>query len=280
MQLLLVNLNFIAAISNKFQCIYFHNRDVSHCILDQIIAFISIIYSGAHAYPGELSLAHHGVLFLDELAEFKRSTLEALRGPMEAGEICISRSNTQQIYPTGFQLVAAANPCACGFLDHPEMDCVCTHRAINQYQSRISGPLLERIDIHYKVPSLHISWIEAQAADTSEQVRQRVAACRERQFKRQGMLNSDLKGVLIARFCKLEREEHILLELTVQQKAWSARAVQSVLKIARTSADMRDVERIEAVDLNLAISCRQPFSKKEEGRLYWHDVKKRSPLNY
>lgn len=233
----------------------------------------ALLGGGAQAYPGELSLAHHGVLFLDELAEFKRTTLEALRGPLEAGEICISRAHSQQRYPAKFQFVAATNPCACGYLDHPEVDCVCTHRAINQYQSRISGPLLERIDIHYKLPPLSSSWVESEPAERSEVVRQRVSICHERQLQRQGVLNADLKGVQITEFCQLNRDEQISLKVTAQKKAWSARVVQSVLKLARTAADMRGAERIAAEDLNLAISCRQPFSKKEEGRLYWHEVK-------
>lgn len=234
----------------------------------------ALLGGGAQAYPGEISLAHHGVLFLDELAEFKRVSLEALRGPLEAAEICISRSNSHQIYPAKFQLIAAANPCACGYLDHPEADCVCTHRAINQYQSRISGPLLERIDIHYKVPPLQSSWMEADAADSSSVVRQRVTVCRERQLERQGVLNAHLKGRQVQEFCKLSQESKMRLELKVQQKAWSARVVQAILKLARTTADMRGDRDIDAHDLEKAISCRQPFSKKEEGRLYWHELRK------
>ena len=249
-------------------------RSPHHSISDP-----ALLGGGGQAYPGEISLAHFGILLLDELAEFRRATLEALRGPLEAGEICISRSYIQQIYPAKFQLVAAANPCACGYLDHPELDCVCTHRAINQYQSRISGPLLERIDIHHKVPPLTTNWLEAESAETSEVVRQRVSACRELQLKRQGELNAHLKGAQIKQYCFLSRELQTVLELSIQQKAWSTRVVQSILKIARTAADMRGVEAIEREDLNVAISCRQPFSKKEEGRIYWHDVKKREHLS-
>ena len=234
----------------------------------------ALLGGGSHAYPGEISLSHHGVLFLDELVEFKRSTLEALRVPLESGEISIARTYCQQIYPARFQLVAAANPCACGYLDHPEIDCACTHRAINQYQSRISGPLLERIDIHYKVPPLTTNWIEAESADTSEVVQQRVEACRTLQFKRQGTLNAHLKSGQIKQYCVLSPELQRLLEVVVQQKSWSTRVVQAILKIARTAADMRGVEFIEHEDLEMAISCRQPFSKKEEGRIYWHEVKK------
>ena len=235
----------------------------------------ALLGGGGNAYPGEISLAHHGVLFLDELAEFKRASLEALRGPIEAGEICISRSNAQQVYPAKFQLIAAANPCACGYLDHPEVDCVCTHKAINQYQSKISGPLLERIDIHYKLQPLDLSWVDTPPADSSERVRQRVVACRERQYQRQGVLNSDLKGVQITQFCALNPEQKAFLEHTAQQRAWSARVIHAILKIARTSADMRGDTAIAKSDLQLGIDCRQPFSKKEEGRLYWHSLKKR-----
>ena len=234
----------------------------------------ALLGGGIHAYPGEISLASNGILFLDEMAEFKRSTLESLRVPLEAGEICISRSNVQQLYPAKFQLIAATNTCACGYLDHPEVDCVCTHRAVNQYQSKVSGPLLERIDIHYKVPPLATNWIDAKAAESSETVRQRVTQCRELQLKRQGALNARLKGSDIKLFCNLSDELQAILETHVQQKAWSTRVVHAILKMARTAADMRLSESIEAEDLMTAINCRQPFSKKEEGRLYWQEIKK------
>lgn len=240
----------------------------------------ALLGGGAQAYPGEISLAHHGVLFLDELAEFKRSTLEALRVPLESGEIPVSRARSQQLYPAKFQLIAATNPCACGYLDHPEIDCTCTHRAINQYQSRISGPLLERIDIHYKLPLIRSSWLEAEPAETSAVVRERVRRCRERQLQRQAVLNADLSSQQVAEFCKLQRSDQIDLEVTAQQKAWSARIVQSVLKLARSAADMRAAERIDTEDLQLAMACRQPFSKKEEARLYWHETRKRPAIHF
>lgn len=248
-------------------------------IVHNSISDPALLGGGCHAYPGEISLSHHGALFLDELAEFKRSTLEALRTPLEAGEISIARASSQQVYPARFQLVAAANPCACGYLDHPELDCVCTHRAINQYQSKISGPLLERIDIHYKVPPLTTNWIEAESVDTSEVVRQRVEACRALQFKRQGILNAHLNGGQIKQYCVISPELQRGLEAVVRQRAWSTRAVQAILKIARTAADMRGAEVIASEDLDLAISCRQPFSKKEEGRIYWHEVKKGTSIS-
>lgn len=239
----------------------------------------ALLGGGCHAYPGEISLAHNGSLFLDEIAEFKRATLESLRVPLEAGEISVSRLSSQQIYPARFQLVAAVNPCACGYLDHPELTCVCTHRSINQYQSRISGPLLERIDIHYKVPPLMTSWVEAEPADSSEIVRQRVAACRELQLKRQGILNAHLKSGQVKHYCVLSSELWRELESTAQQKAWSTRVVQSILKLARSAADMRKSEEIGRDDLEMAIYCRQPFSKKEEGRIYWHEVRNVSSGN-
>ncbi|SUA51174.1 Competence protein ComM [Oligella ureolytica] len=235
---------------------------------------------GTHAYPGEISLCHHGVLFLEEMAEFKRSTLEALRVPLEMGEISISRSGSQQVYPARFQLVAAANPCACGYLDHPEIDCVCTHRAVNQYQSKISGPLLERIDIHCKVSPLAATWLDADSAAPSKVVRQRVLACRAIQLTRQGVLNAHLKGVQIKQYCTLSPTLQRELDVVVQQKAWSTRVVQAILKIARTAADMRGVDEIEREDLELSISCREPFSKKEEGRLYWHEARKGTSIRH
>lgn len=240
----------------------------------------ALLGGGVHAYPGELSLAHHGVLFLDELAEFKRSTLEALRVPLESGEISVARAHYQQRYPAKFQFVAATNPCACGYLDHPEIDCTCTHRAINQYQARVSGPLLERIDIHYKLPLLSGSYLEAEPAETSVLVRERVSLCRAHQLQRQGVLNVDLNTLQLTEFCRLRPKDQSYLEITAQQKAWSARIVQSVLKLARSAADMRGAELIEREDVALAIACRQPFSKKEEARLYWYEARKGTAIHH
>ena len=143
-----------------------------------------------------------------------------------------------------------------------------------EHQSKVSGPLLERIDIHYKVPPLATNWIDAKAAESSETVRQRVTQCRELQLKRQGALNARLKGSDIKLFCNLSDELQAILETHVQQKAWSTRVVHAILKMARTAADMRLSESIETEDLMTAINCRQPFSKKEEGRLYWQEIKK------
>lgn len=234
----------------------------------------ALLGGGSQAQPGEVSLAHHGILFLDDLGEFKRASLESLRGPMEAGEVTIARAHSHQVYPAQFQLVATANPCACGYLDHPEIDCICTHRAINLYQSKVSGALLERFDIHYKVPTLTVPWMEAEAADSSLTVRQRVQRCRDIQMQRQGVLNSKLQGRQIERYCALTRQQQEFLEVERRQRAWSTRVLHAVIKLARTSADMRGVAQIEDTDLELALTCRAPYSKKDEARQYWLKAKK------
>lgn len=212
---------------------------------------------GGSAQPGEISLAHHGVLFLDELPEFERRTLEALREPLENGEIHISRAKKQQTYPARFQLIAAYNPCPCGYLGHPNKPCRCSPDKIQRYQQKLSGPLLDRIDMHLPLQDMGDSWLQAKPAEKSSVVRERVAACRARQITRQGVLNAHLTPSQLKTVARLNEAGMQQLSQAIQRFAWSTRVATRVLRVARSIADMQNKDSIEAVDLQQAILCRQ-----------------------
>ncbi|NEN76365.1 YifB family Mg chelatase-like AAA ATPase [Pelistega sp. NLN82] len=219
-------------------------------------SMVSLVGGGANASPGEISLAHHGVLFLDELPEFDRRALEALREPLETGEIHISRARKSQTYPARFQLIAAYNPCPCGYLGHPTKLCKCTPDKITRYQNKLSGPLLDRIDVHLHLHAIGKEWLNAEKAERSDIVRERVIACRERQYKRQGVLNAYLTDAQLSEYCGLHQETQQILSKAMHQFSWSARVSQRVLKVARTIADMQLHDTIQVSDLSQAIMCR------------------------
>ena len=195
---------------------------------------------GGRPLPGEISLAHGGVLFLDELPEFSRHSLEILRQPLEAGEITLSRARHKVRYPARFQLVAAMNPCPCGYLGDPERACRCSPDQVQRYRSRISGPLLDRIDLHVPVPRLPPSALlePATASEPSGAVRERVSRCRERQLQRQGCPNAALSAEALAAVCRLGGAERAQLEAAITALQLSARALHRTLRVARTIADM------------------------------------------
>ena len=191
--------------------------------------------------PGEISLAHHGVLFLDELPEFDRKVLEVLREPLESGRITISRAARQSDFPCRFQLVAAMNPCPCGYLGHATRACRCTPDAVTRYQSRISGPLLDRIDLQLTVGAVPPETLMAQhAGEDSATVAERVNHARNVQLTRQGKPNAQLADSDIAVHCQPTDEAAALLRSAIQRFGWSARAAHRVLKVARTIADLSD----------------------------------------
>ncbi|MGB6242680.1 MAG: YifB family Mg chelatase-like AAA ATPase [Castellaniella sp.] len=215
----------------------------------------ALVGGGAHPRPGEISLAHHGVLFLDELPEFERRALEALREPLETGMVTVARAAGSCHFPATFQLVAAMNPCPCGWLGHPRQTCRCPPDRISRYRSQVSGPLLDRIDLHVSL-SVEGAWHEAPAGESSEQVRSRVVAARERQLKRQACLNAHLDAAALAQHAGLDAAGRDLLARTVANWGWSARATQRVLRVARTLADLRDEPNVERVALAQAIQFR------------------------
>ncbi len=219
---------------------------------------VALVGGGSQPRPGEISLAHHGVLFLDELPEFSRTVLEVLREPLEYGEILIARANAQVQFPARFQLVAAMNPCPCGHAGDTRTACRCKPEQIRRYRDRLSGPLLDRIDMHVTVPALPQGEVMAPAAatDTSQQVRERVCAARERQLSRAGKSNAALGTREIEQYCVLDDEQRDLMARAMDKLGLSARAYHRVLKVARTIADLASSEQITAAHLREALSYR------------------------
>ncbi len=206
---------------------------------------VALVGGGSTPRPGEISLAHHGVLFLDELPEFDRRVLEVLREPLESGRITISRAARQADFPARFQLVAAMNPCPCGYLGHYSGRCSCTPDQVQRYRSRISGPLLDRIDLHVEVPTMREGeFANGPAGEPTHSVRLRVEAARARQLERQGMPNARLEGGAVERYCDPDEAALALLRQAVSRMALSARGFHRVLKVARTIADLAGSERL------------------------------------
>ncbi len=219
---------------------------------------VALVGGGSMPRPGEISLAHHGVLFLDELPEFDRHVLEVLREPLESGRISISRAARQVEFPARFQLVAAMNPCPCGYAGDPGGRCRCTPDAIARYRSRISGPLLDRIDLRLDMARVpHAELRDAAGGEPSAVVRERVAAAHMRQLERAGKSNAWLSNREVERDCDLSPAEHALLDRAVERLGLSARAYHRVLRVARTIADLAGTARIDASHLSEAIQYRR-----------------------
>jgi magnesium chelatase family protein len=200
---------------------------------------VALVGGGSVPSPGEISLAHCGVLFLDELPEFDRRVLEVLREPLESGRVTISRAARQADFPARFQLIAAMNPCPCGYLGHPTAPCRCTPDAVRRYQHRISGPLLDRIDMQIEVAPVDTDCLQAAAAgEPSAAIAGRVEVALQRQLARQHKANSHLSSREIDRHCKPERAGQDMLHKTMLKFHWSARAYHRVLRVARTVADL------------------------------------------
>ncbi len=220
---------------------------------------VALVGGGGNPMPGEISLAHHGVLFLDELPEFDRRVLEVLREPLESGAITISRAARQADFPARFQLVAAMNPCPCGYLGDANGRCHCTADQVRNDRARVSGPLLDRIDLHVEVPAVPNADLLAPGKNDGEpsaQVRERVQAARERQQQRSGVANFRLGTKQIEQVCALDDDNLRLLELAMQRLSLSARAAHRILKVARTVADLEGAERIGGTHLSEAIQYR------------------------
>ena len=219
---------------------------------------IALVGGGGRPRPGEISLAHNGVLFLDELPEFDRHVLEVLREPLESGHIVLSRAARQAEFPARFQLVAAMNPCPCGHLGDPASSCRCTPDRIAAYRSRISGPLLDRIDLHVEVPRVSTTDIaRAEPAEPSAAVAARVAVARARQLERQGRANARLEGSSVARLVRADAAALALLASAMQRLALSARAYHRVLRVARTIADLAGSATVGTEHVAEAITLRQ-----------------------
>ncbi len=221
-------------------------------------SMVALVGGGGDPRPGEISLAHNGVLFLDELPEFDRRVLEALREPLESGRVAVSRAARQAEYPARFQLIAAMNPCPCGYLGHYSGRCRCTPDQVARYRGKISGPLLDRIDIQIEVPTLREEELTAvRLGESSEQVRGRVGAARERQCARQQKVNSQLGPRELEKCCAAEESATALLKQAIARLNLSARAYHRVLKLARTIADLADNATIRVVHMAEAIQYRR-----------------------
>ena len=226
------------------------------------VSDVALVGGGANPQPGEISLAHNGVLFLDELPEFKRSVLEVLRQPMEERRVTISRAKMTTEYPAAFMLVAAMNPCPCGYYNHPTIECTCNPGAVNKYLNKISGPLLDRIDLHIEVTPLpHSALAEKQLGEPSAVIRQRVIAARKIQEERyknyKGIhCNAQMNQKLFRQWCDINTDCQNLMKAAMDRLGLSARAYDRILKVARTIADLDGSEHITTVHLSEAINYR------------------------
>nr|WP_236599033.1 YifB family Mg chelatase-like AAA ATPase [Ramlibacter monticola] len=218
---------------------------------------VALVGGGSPPRPGEISLAHHGVLFLDELPEFPRAALEALREPLETGRITIARAARRSEFPARFQLVAAMNPCPCGWLGSARA-CRCSPEQVGRYQGRLSGPLLDRIDLHVEVPALAApELLQSPPGEASAPVQARCAAARERAIRRQGKANHALQGAEIDLHAGLAREASEFLRLASSRLAWSARSTHRVLKVARTIADLAAAPHVDVAHVAEAVQYRR-----------------------
>lgn len=219
---------------------------------------VSLVGGGARPRPGEVSLAHHGVLFLDELPEFDRGVLEVLREPLESGCVTISRAARQAEFPARFQLIAAMNPCPCGYLGDDQGRCRCTAEQVQRYRTRLSGPLIDRLDLHVEVPRVPTQVLAAApgSAEMSATVAARVLRAQERQIVRQGTLNARLDNKAVERFCTTTREATALLNRATATLGLSARAYHRILKVARTITDLAQTEPVEARHVGEALGLR------------------------
>lgn len=227
---------------------------------------VALAGGGSDARPGEISLAHNGVLFLDELPEFNRATLEILRQPMESGRILISRARRNATYPARFQLIAAMNPCPCGHLGNAALSCSRAPRCAEAYQNKISGPLLDRIDLHVDVDAVN-PWemtSDNSPRETSAEIRTRVVAARNKQISRQGKVNAYLDGAELEQFAALNDELTAFLNSAAEKMGMSARGYNRIKRLARTIADLRGSDNIEMSDLAEALSYR-PINRGKYG---------------
>jgi magnesium chelatase family protein len=227
---------------------------------------VALVGGGTWPKPGEISLAHRGVLFLDEFAEFSRSVLESLRQPLEDGVVCVSRAAGNLVFPAKFILVAAMNPCPCGFLSDEEKPCTCNQRQIMSYQQKISGPIIDRFDLAVEVPRLEFKKLSDEShAESSAVINARVELARQKQadrFEKYAILtNSEMSSALVKKLCPLDAQTKDLLEQAVRHLALSPRAYFRVIKLARTIADLADCANIASEHIAEALQYRQSLKR-------------------
>lgn len=232
-------------------------RSPHHTISD-----VALVGGGSHPQPGEISLAHHGVLFLDELPEFKRTVLEVMRQPLEERVVTISRARQSVEYPASFMLIASMNPCPCGYFNHPEKECVCVPGIVQKYLNKVSGPLLDRIDLHVEVTPVKFDELTAaRNSERSEVIRERVVQAREIQKHRfsniEGVYcNAQMNSSMLRSFCRIDASGNSLLKTAMERLSLSARAYDRILKVARTIADLSQSNEIALQHLAEAIQLR------------------------
>jgi magnesium chelatase family protein len=232
-------------------------RSPHHTISD-----VALVGGGGIPQPGEISLAHHGVLFLDELPEFKRTALEVMRQPLEERRVTISRAKTTLDFPANFMLIASMNPCPCGYYNHPEKECVCAPGLVQRYLNKVSGPLLDRIDLHVEVTPVTFDEMTAtRKSEDSESIRQRVVTAREVQRERfkdfdQIYSNAMMPSQMVKEICQISDAGRTLLKTAMERLGLSARAYDRILKVSRTIADLADSQEIKIEHLAEAIQYR------------------------
>lgn len=246
----------IASLAGRFSMAQWGTRPT--CSPHHTASAVALVGGGSPPRPGEISLAHNGVLFLDEMPEFARSALEALREPLETGRITIARAMRRAEFPARFLLIGAMNPCLCGNLGSPLKSCRCTPDQVARYQGKLSGPLLDRIDLHIEVPALPPEQLLATPpSESTSDVRERCAAARQRAVKRQGHPNHALQGLEIDQHVALEGASVKFLNTAATRLGWSARATHRVLKVARTIADLADSTTTQVAHVAEAIQYRR-----------------------
>jgi magnesium chelatase family protein len=246
----------IASLAGQFSQQRWASRPT--CSPHHTASAVALVGGGSPPRPGEISLAHNGVLFLDELPEFPRAALEALREPLETGQITISRAARRAEFPARFQFVGAMNPCPCGYLGSAHKGCRCTPDQIARYQGKLSGPLLDRIDLHVEVPTMAPEQLlGAPAGESTDAIRERCEAARERATRRQGKSNHSLQGSEIDLHAGLGDAAARFLHLAAARLAWSARSTHRVLKVARTIADLAGAATTDVAHVAEAVQYRR-----------------------